>query len=69
MWHNFVDNQKNNRSVCAANEAGYAEYSGLPGRVKTGSPEQQSHLCSLLLSIQHVNRGRGLDRAVYKQRS
>lgn len=41
-------NQKNNRSVCAAEEAGYVEYAGLPGKVKTGclkTPEQQSTFC------------------------
>ena len=27
-------NMKNHRSVCAASEAGYIEYDGLPGRVK-----------------------------------
>ena len=43
-------NQKNNRPVCAASEAGYVEYAGLPGRVKTGcmnTPEQQSLFCTL----------------------
>ena len=42
-------NQKNNRPVCAAEEAGFVEYSGLPGKVKTGclnTPEQQSAFCS-----------------------
>ena len=32
----FEDNQKNNQPVCAAEEAGYVEYAGLPGKVKTG---------------------------------
>ena len=43
-------NQKNNRPVCAAEEAGYIEYASLPGKVKTGcmnSPEQQSKFCSV----------------------
>ena len=43
-------NQKNNRPVCAADEAGYVEYAGLPGKVKTGcmnTPEQQSLFCPL----------------------
>ena len=43
-------NQKNNRPVCAAEEAGYVEYAGLPGKVKTGclnTPEQQSTFCQL----------------------
>ena len=29
---------KNHRDVCLAREAGYAEFSGLPGKVKTGCP-------------------------------
>lgn len=40
-------NQKNNRPVCAAE---HAEYTGLPGRVKTGcmcTPEQTSLFCAL----------------------
>ena len=43
-------NQKNNRPVCAAEEAGYVEYANLPGRVKTGclnTPEQQSTFCPM----------------------
>ena len=43
-------NQKNNRPVCAAEEAGFVEYAGLPGKVKTGcmaTPEQSSLFCSL----------------------
>ena len=38
-------NQKNCRPICAATEAGYMEYTGLPGSVKTGcleTPEQKS---------------------------
>ena len=41
---------KNHRSVCAASEAGYLQYDGLPGRVKTGctnTPEQRSRFCHL----------------------
>ncbi len=41
-------NQKNNRPVCAAEGAGYTEYKGLPGSIKTGclqTPEQQSKYC------------------------
>ncbi len=41
-------NQKNNRPVCAADGAGYTEYTGLPGSIKTGcleTPEQQSKFC------------------------
>lgn len=47
-------NLKNSRDVCAAQHAGFVEYSGLPGRVTTGcmeSPEQSSKFCP-----QHVTR-------------
>ena len=43
-------NQKNNRPVCAAGDAGYVEYEGLNGKVKTGcmnTPEQQSLFCTI----------------------
>lgn len=39
---------KNHRDVCAAQDAGYVEYAGLPGEVKTGcmeTPEQRSKFC------------------------
>lgn len=39
---------KNCRDICAAEDAGFVEYAGLPGRVKTGcmeSPEQRSKFC------------------------
>ena len=39
---------KNHRDVCAAQEAGYAEFSGLPGKVKTGcpnTPQLKSRYC------------------------
>ena len=42
-------NMKNHRDVCAAEDAGFVEYIGLPGRVKTGcmeSPKQCSKFCS-----------------------
>lgn len=55
-------NMKNHRSVCAASDAGYIEYDGLPGRVKTGctnTPEQNtsfvhctSHVLYILASSQ-----------------
>ena len=41
-------NMKNRRDVCAADHAGFVEYDGLPGNVKTGcmnTPEQQSKFC------------------------
>ena len=40
---------KNHRDVCLAREAGYAEYSGLPGKVKTGcpnTPQPNSRYCT-----------------------
>ena len=41
-------NQKNRRAVCAATEAGFIEYSSLPGTIKSGcqsSPGRQSKFC------------------------
>ena len=41
---------KNNREVCSAADAGYIEYAGLPGSVKTGcteTPERKSKFCPL----------------------
>ena len=41
---------KNNREVCSAIHAGYAEYSGLPGKVRTGcpnTPDLKSRYCSV----------------------
>ncbi len=41
---------KNHRDVCCATYAGYAEFSGLPGRVRTGCPNTpafKSPYCSL----------------------
>jgi len=43
-------NMKNRRSVCAAYEAGYISFAGLPGTDKTGctnTPIQTSHFCSV----------------------
>ena len=40
-------NMKNNREVCCAVDAGYAEFSGLPGRVRTGCPGFKSRYCYL----------------------
>lgn len=42
-------NMKNRRHVCNARDAGYIEYDGLPGKVKTGcmlTPEYKSRYCS-----------------------
>ena len=39
---------KNHRDVCSAHEAGYAEFNGLPGKVKTGcpnTPQPMSRYC------------------------
>ena len=44
------ENMKNNRSVCLATHAGYAEYDGLPGTIQTGcsnTPAHKSRFCSL----------------------
>lgn len=41
-------NMKNHRDVCAASEAGYAEFNGLPGKIKTGctnTPQLKSRYC------------------------
>ena len=41
-------NMKNHRDVCAAQEAGYAEFNGLSGKVKTGcpnTPQLKSRYC------------------------
>lgn len=41
-------NMKNRRDVCAASEAGFVEYEGLPGKIKTGcqlSPTFCSKYC------------------------
>ena len=43
-------NMKNHRDVCCATYAGYAEFSGLPGRVRTGCPNTpafKSPYCSV----------------------
>lgn len=43
-------NMKNHRSVCYATNAGYAEYDGLPGVIRTGcpnTPAYKSRYCSL----------------------
>ena len=43
-------NMKNRRDVCMAWEAGYIEYEGLEGKIKTGcinTPEQKSQYCTL----------------------
>ena len=40
---------KNCRQICAATDAGFVEYDGLPGMVKTScmnSPNQRSRLCA-----------------------
>lgn len=42
-------NMKNRRHICNARDAGYIEYPGLPGRVKTGcmsTPQYESRYCS-----------------------
>ncbi len=42
-------NMKNHRDVCFAKEAGYAEYKGLPCKIRTGcpnTPDLKSRFCS-----------------------
>ena len=57
---------KNRRDVCAATEAGFIEYAGLPGTIKTGcqqTPAYQSKFC-----YEHSPRvgkcGEGTDQSV-----
>ena len=38
-------NMKNHRDICLAREAGFAEFGGLPGRVKTGCPNMPQPKC------------------------
>ena len=43
-------NMKNHRDVCCATNAGYVEYKGLPGQVRTGCPNTpafKSQYCAL----------------------
>ena len=43
-------NMKNNREVCYAVDAGYAEFIGLTGKIKTGCPNTpafKSRYCSI----------------------
>ncbi len=43
-------NMKNHRDVCLATHAGFAQYEGLPGMVRTGcpnTPDYMSRFCSL----------------------
>lgn len=62
-------NMKNNREVCSAADAGYIEYAGLPGSVKTGcteTPERKSKFCSLhkprsLLTAEKKSSGRVIE--------
>lgn len=52
-------NMKNHRNVCFATNAGYVEFNGLPGRVRTGCPNSPSYAslyCSLhkpMLAVAH----------------
>ena len=47
---------KNRRDVCSASEAGYVEYSSLPGAIKTGCP--QSFATTMLLECHRVQMKR-----------
>lgn len=53
-------NMKNHRDVCLATHAGYAEYKGLPGMVRTGcpnTPDYMSRFCSLHKPCNPVQTG------------
>ena len=53
-------NMKNNREVCFAVDAGYAEFSGLPGRVRTGCPNTpafKSRYCPLHAPLAAIPHG------------
>ena len=50
LWNVVDGNMKNHRQVCFATKAGYVDYRGLPGRVRTGcpnSPDYQSAFCHI----------------------
>lgn len=51
---------KNHRDVCCATYAGYAEYKGLPGRVRTGcpnTPAYKSAYCSVHKPAMATDKG------------
>ena len=51
-------NMKNHRDVCFATDAGFVEYAGLPGKVKTGctnTPDLKSRYCGLHKPTATVN--------------
>ena len=57
-------NMKNHRDVCAARIAGYAEYEGLPRRVKTGctnTPLLRSRYCAVHTPTAFTSVGSGGD--------
>lgn len=65
-------NMKNNRQVCAAVNAGYVDYAGLSGSVRTGcpeTPEVKSKFCSIhkpriLLTAEKNSDGRVIETIV-----
>jgi len=65
-------NLKNHRSVCAASEAGYVQYDGLQGKIKTGctnTPSQKSRFCLIhkprTLDSQEEVPGTAIDKFQY----
>lgn len=69
-------NMKNHRSVCAATEAGFMEYTGLPGTIKTGctnTPCQRSRFCQLhkpcILSTEIVKSNSVIEMILEKRRT
>ena len=50
VWKCSCSRQKPTEQLCAAGDAGYTEYNGLAGKVKTGcmnTPQQQSLYCNV----------------------
>lgn len=66
-------NMKNRRDICAADHAGFVEYTGLPGNIKTGcmdTPEQQSKFCphhKLRQDLSSNNHGKVVEAILRKK--
>lgn len=60
-------NLKNHRAVCAATDAGYIEYCGLPGSIKSGctnTPLQKSRFCEIHKPRTLVTPGESLNSVI-----
>ena len=60
-------NLKNYRAVCAATDAGYIEYCGLPGSIKSGctnTPSQKSRFCQVHKPRSLVSPGESSSRVI-----